>query len=79
VAAPSVPVAWVKSYGDGKVYFNNLGHNESTWQDHRFLDSITAGVKWMRGDIAADATPNPALSKAQEDAAKAAAAAAAKK
>ena len=73
-----VPVAWVKSYGEGKVYFNNLGHNESTWQDQRFLDSITAGVKWMRGEVEGDATPNPELSKAQEVAAKAAAAAAKK-
>lgn len=73
-----VPVAWVKSYGAGKVYFNNLGHNESTWQDQRFLDSISAGVKWMRSEVEADTTPNPDLSKAQEKAAKAAAAAAKK-
>ncbi len=26
-----VPVAWVKCYGEGRVYFHNLGHNESTW------------------------------------------------
>jgi len=73
-----VPVAWIKSYGEGKVYFNNLGHNEATWQDQRYLDSITAGVKWIRGDVEADSTPNPELSKAQEVAAKAAAAAAEK-
>jgi type 1 glutamine amidotransferase len=72
-----VPVAWVKSYVDGKVYFNNLGHNEATWQDQRYLDSITAGVKWIRGDVECDSTPNPELSKVQEVAAKAAAAAAA--
>ncbi len=73
-----VPVAWVKSYGEGKVYFNNLGHNEATWLDRRFLDSITAGVKWIRGEVEGDSTPNPELSKAQEEAAKAAAAAAKK-
>lgn len=71
-----VPVAWVKSYGEGKVYFNNLGHNESTWQDQRFLDSITAGVKWIRGDVEGESTPNPELSQAQAEAAIAAAAAA---
>ncbi|MDA1230768.1 MAG: ThuA domain-containing protein [Planctomycetota bacterium] len=69
-----VPVAWVKSYGEGKVYFNNLGHNESTWRDQRFLDSITAGVKWIRGDIEGESAPNPELSQAQAEAAKAAAA-----
>lgn len=68
-----VPVAWVKSYGDGKVYVNNLGHNESSWQDKRYLKSITNAVKWIRGDIEAKSEPNPELSSAQEAAAKAAA------
>jgi type 1 glutamine amidotransferase len=72
-----VPVAWVKSYGEGRVYFNNLGHNESTWQDSRFLDSLTAGIQWIRGDVEGDATPNPELSAAQENIAKEAAAKAA--
>ena len=71
-----VPVSWIKKYGEGKVYFNNLGHNESSWSDERYLKSITEAVKWIRGDIEVDATPNPDLSKAQEEAAKAAAAAA---
>ncbi len=73
-AAYHVPVAWVKSYGDGKVYVNNLGHNESTWSDERFLNSVAAGVRWIRGDVECDATPNPELSAAQEVVAKAAAA-----
>jgi type 1 glutamine amidotransferase len=70
-----VPVAWVKSYGDGKVYVNNLGHNESTWADQRFLDSVTNAVKWIRCDVAGETAPNPQLSAAQEDAARQAAAA----
>ncbi|MFO0976273.1 MAG: ThuA domain-containing protein [Planctomycetaceae bacterium] len=71
-----VPVAWIKKYGEGKVYFNNLGHNESSWSDERYLKSITEAVRWIRGEIEVDATPNPDLSKAQEETAKAAAAAA---
>lgn len=78
-AAYHVPVAWVKTYGEGRVYFNNLGHNESTWSDSRFIDSVTAGVKWIRGDVDGESTPNPQLSSAEEDKAKAAAAAAEKK
>lgn len=65
-----VPVAWVKSYGEGKVYVNNLGHNESSWRDQRYLDSITAAVKWIRGDIEGASAPNPELSQAQEELAK---------
>ena len=68
-----VPVAWVKSYGEGRVYFNNLGHNESTWADSRYLESITAGVKWIRCDLEAESAPNPELSAKEEEKAKAAA------
>lgn len=68
-----VPVSWVKSWGEGKVYVNNLGHNEGTWTDERFLQSITAGIKWIRGDVEGESAPNPELSKAQEELAKKAA------
>lgn len=66
-----VPVAWVKNYGEGKVYVNNLGHNEVTWTNKQFLDSLTGGIKWITNQEPGDATPNPAVSKAQEDKAKA--------
>lgn len=66
-----VPLCWIKDYGEGKVYFNNLGHNEVTWTNKPFLDSITTAVKWIRGDIEVDATPNPEVSAAQEKKARA--------
>lgn len=65
-----VPVAWVKSYGAGKVYVNNLGHNESSWTDARYLKSITNAVKWIRGDVQGESAPNPEVSAAQEELAK---------
>jgi len=61
-----VPVCWIKEYGKGKVYVNNMGHNETTWTKPALLDSITAAVKWIRGEIKVDATPNPDVSAAQE-------------
>ncbi|WP_437186118.1 ThuA domain-containing protein [Planctomicrobium sp. SH668] len=61
-----VPVCWIKNYGDGKVYCNNLGHNETTWTRADYMESIENAVKWIRGDIEIDATPNPELSAAQE-------------
>jgi len=71
-------VAWIKEYGAGRVYFNNLGHNETSWANERYLKSITEAVRWIRGEIQLDATPNPALSAQQEQTAKAAAEAAGK-
>lgn len=65
-----VPVAWVKPWGEGRVYVNNLGHNESSWTDERYLKSITNAVRWIRGDIDGPSEPNPQLSAAQEELAK---------
>ncbi len=61
-----VPVCWIKEYGQGRVYCNNLGHNESSWTNQQYLDSIVAAVKWIRGDFDVDATPNPKVSAEQE-------------
>ena len=61
-----VPVSWVKNYGEGRVFVTNLGHNEATWADPRFLDHVTGGIKWILGQESGDATPNPDVSKQQE-------------
>ncbi|WP_144995731.1 ThuA domain-containing protein [Polystyrenella longa] len=65
-----VPVAWIKDYGEGRVYVNNLGHREETWSNPDFLKSIQEGIKWTSGQIEADATPNPEVSAELEAKAK---------
>ncbi len=62
-----VPVCWIKDYGDGHVYYNNLGHNETSWTNEAYLDSIETAIRWIRGEIEIDATPNPEVSAAQEE------------
>lgn len=66
-----VPVAWCKNYGDGRMFYNNLGHNNETWTNPTFLKSTEAGIRWCLGLVDGDATPNPDVSKAQEEKAKA--------
>ena len=61
-----VPVVWVREWGGGKVYYNNLGHREDTWTDPAYLDSIVGAVKWIRGEAPGDATPNPEVSAAMQ-------------
>lgn len=61
-----VPVVWIKQYGEGRVYCNNMGHRPQTWTNTAFLDSLTNAVRWIRGEIEVDATPNPDVSRAQE-------------
>lgn len=62
-----VPVCWIKNNGEGKLYYNNIGHNEASWVNPAYLDSITQAVKWIRGEVEVDATPNPEVSQAQEE------------
>jgi type 1 glutamine amidotransferase len=61
-----VPVCWIKQIGEGRLYFNNLGHNEASWTNKSYLDSIANAIEWIRGATEADATPNPEVSAAQE-------------
>jgi len=68
-----VPISWVKEYGKGKVFYTNLGHNEVTWTNKTFLKSVEGGVRWVLGQESGDATPNPEVSKAEDEKSKAAA------
>lgn len=61
-----VPICWVKEYGQGRLYYNNLGHNEASWTNEAYLKSITTAVDWMRGLIDVDTTPNPEVSAKME-------------
>ena len=40
------PLAWTRAYGQGRVYYNALGHFPSTWTDERFLRKISAAILW---------------------------------
>jgi type 1 glutamine amidotransferase len=65
-----VPIAWVKNYGDGKVLHMSLGHREDVWTNPKYMESLLGGIRWMLGHESGDATPNPAVSSAQEAKAK---------
>lgn len=65
-----VPVSWVKEYGQGRMFYTNLGHNDKTWTDKKFLAHVDGGLRWAIGLIDADATPNPELQAALEEKAK---------
>jgi uncharacterized protein len=66
-----VPVAWVKNWGEGRIFYTNLGHNAETWANKQYIESLTGGIKWVLGLEPGDATPNPEVSQAQEEKAKA--------
>jgi type 1 glutamine amidotransferase len=55
----SVPVTWVKRIGAGRVFYTNLGHTPSTWEDPRFRRQLLDAVLWAAGRGDAPADPNP--------------------
>lgn len=62
-----VPVSWCKEVGDGKMFYNNMGHREDTWQDERFLNSFVQAVRWIVGKEEGSGKPNPEVSAAHHE------------
>jgi len=54
-----VPVCWVREYGQGRLFYTNLGHNESTWTHATFKEHLLAGIRWALKLEEGSATPNP--------------------
>jgi uncharacterized protein len=40
------PLAWTRSYGEGRVFYTALGHELSVWQDVRYQRILTNAVLW---------------------------------
>lgn len=46
------PYTWIKSYGNGRVFYTAYGHDEHTWNNPGFLKLLKNGVLWAVGDAA---------------------------
>lgn len=53
------PWTWVRSYGDGRVFYTAWGHDERTWSQPGFHQLLEQGFRWAAGDwaLAADLAP----------------------
>jgi len=40
------PLAWTRSYGNGRVFYTALGHEPSVWQDARYQRLLTNAILW---------------------------------
>ena len=50
-ASGDYPLAWARSHGRGRVYYNALGHFSSTWLDARFQRQLRGAIRWAaRGE-----------------------------
>ena len=59
------PVSWVKSYGKGRVFYSNFGHNKSSWWTPFLLKHFLAGIRWSVGELdgPSDSLPMPKNTK----------------
>jgi type 1 glutamine amidotransferase len=58
-------VSWVGDHSGSRVFYSNLGHNESTYVDKVALQHFTDGIQWALGDIDGDAKPSAAVGRAK--------------
>jgi uncharacterized protein len=40
------PLAWTRSYGEGRVFYTALGHDASVWRDPRYQRLLLNAVLW---------------------------------
>jgi uncharacterized protein len=46
------PLAWIRFYGQGRVFYTALGHEASVWQDPRYQRMLTNAILWsMRSSL----------------------------
>ena len=53
------PVSWIRSYGQGRVFYGGLGHNAHVFWNSALLEHMLAGIQFALGDLEADTTPTP--------------------
>jgi uncharacterized protein len=52
-------VAWVKTYGKGRVFYSTFGHREEVYDRPDIQTMYREAVKWAMGLVDGDATPRP--------------------
>ncbi|MEX1268608.1 MAG: PVC-type heme-binding CxxCH protein [Balneolaceae bacterium] len=58
------PWTWVRTQGDGRVFYTAWGHDERTWQNPGFHELLERGIRWaakqdVQAELAARAISNP--------------------
>ena len=43
------PLAWTRSFGQGRVFYTALGHEEAVWRDLRYQQMLANAIGWVMG------------------------------
>ena len=63
------PWTWVRTHGQGRVFYTAWGHDQRTWSHPGFHNLLERGTRWACGKNPADAGPyvdRPAMTKLPE-------------
>ncbi len=55
---PDYPVIWCRTVGEGRVFYNALGHREDVWENPVFQQHVVDAAMWTLGEGPANAEPN---------------------
>lgn len=47
-------VAWARHWGEGRVFYCSLGHNDHIYWNEKVLRHYLAGIQWAMGDLEAE-------------------------
>ncbi|MES2706705.1 MAG: ThuA domain-containing protein [Verrucomicrobiota bacterium] len=56
------PVAWLDTWGKGRVFYCSLGHNDEIYMNPAIVKHYLAGLQFALGELPADATPQTVMS-----------------
>jgi type 1 glutamine amidotransferase len=54
-----LPVAWVKNYGKGNVFYSTLGHPDEAWDNPLIQQMYLEAIKWSLGLVSYTPQPHP--------------------
>ncbi len=43
------PLAWTRAFGQGRVFYTALGHEEAVWRDPRYQQILANAIAWVMG------------------------------
>lgn len=55
---PPYPMIWCREYGNGRVFFNGMGHREDVWDHAAFRQHLADAIRWAGGEGETRAEPN---------------------
>lgn len=60
---PLYPIAWVDTWGEGRVFYCSLGHNDEVYMNPVVVAHYLAGIQYALGELKADATPQAVITR----------------